>query len=150
MSTHNDSDFKAAVNGLDLARQRQVAAAFVVSVSNLSSDPRVKAAVNAARRADISGAELEVAYAAAKTASVESYTHCGQEGDWMGQAGHFTAEAAMNCVAPTGKLGNLAWNAAMSARMARMCETIAVGHGTENSEAGTQYRILAEFLKQSA
>lgn len=148
MTISNDSEFKAALNALSLAQQRQAAARLVENVIALTDDPRVKAAVNAARRADITGPELEVAYMAAKTASVESYTHCGQEGDWRGQAGHFTAEAAMACVAPEAKAAHLAWNAAMSARMARMCETIAVGHGTENSEAAAQYRILEAFLNQ--
>jgi RNA 3'-terminal phosphate cyclase len=148
MSISNDHDFKTALGALDLARQRQVAARMVQNVLGLTGDPRVKAAVAAAKRADISGPELDVAYAAAKTASVESYTHCGQEGDWMGQAGHFAAEAAMNCVAPAAKSETLAWNAAMSARMARMCESIAVGHGTENREAEAQYRILEAFLEQ--
>ena len=35
---------------------------------------------------------------------------------------------------------------AMQARMARMSETIATGEGTENREAGEQYRILEAFL----
>jgi len=35
----------------------------------------------------------------------------------------------------------------MQARMARTCETIAIGRGTDNAEATAQYRILAEFLK---
>jgi hypothetical protein len=36
----------------------------------------------------------------------------------------------------------------MNARMARICETIANGQGTENREAEQQYRILTEFLNQ--
>lgn len=148
MSITNDSEFKAALAALPLARQRQAAARLVENVLGLTGDPRAKAAVYAAKRADISGPELEVVYMAAKTASVESYTHCGQEGDWNGQAGHFAAEAAMACVAPESRAAQLAWNAAMSARMARMCECIATGHGTENSEAEAQYRILEAFLSE--
>lgn len=146
MAIKNDSEFKAALDALSLAQQRQIAASLAENVIGLTDDPRIKAAVSAARRADITGPELEVAYMAAKTASVESYTHCGQEGDWKGQAGHFASEAAKACVTPEAKAANLAWNAAMSARMARMCATIAGGQGTENSEAQAQYRILDAFL----
>lgn len=148
MTITNDSEFRAALAALPLAKQRQAAARLVEHVVALCDDPRVKAAVNAARRADITGPELEVVYMAARTAAVESYTHCGQEGDWKGQAGHFTAEAAMACVAPEARAEHLAWNAAMSARMARMCETIATGHGTETGEAEAQYRILDAFLSE--
>jgi hypothetical protein len=36
----------------------------------------------------------------------------------------------------------------MQARMARTCETVATGEGTENREAEEQYRILEAFLNQ--
>jgi hypothetical protein len=41
-----------------------------------------------------------------------------------------------------------AWDAAMHARMARTCESIATGRGTDNAEAAAQYRILEEFLNR--
>lgn len=148
MSISNDSEFKAALNKLSVIQQRMVAARFTENVLNLCEDPRVVAAVNAAKRPDVSEAELTVVYQAAKTASVETYTQCGKEADWRNQAGHFVAEAALTCVMPAERAGNLAWNAAMNARMARMCETIANGQGTENREAEQQFRILTEFLNQ--
>jgi len=147
MSTiQNDSDFRAALAALTVPQQRLVAARFVENVGTLTNDSRVKAAIHAARRADISAPELEVVYSAAKTAAIESYTHCGQQGDWMSQAGHFVAEAAATSVTPEPKAVNLAWDVAMRARMARTCATIAEGQGTENREAEQQYRILADFL----
>jgi hypothetical protein len=148
MSISNDSEFKTALNKLTPAQQRMVAARFAENVLNLCEDPRVVAAVNAAKRPDISEAEMTVVYQAAKTASVETYTQCGKEADWRNQAGHFVAEAALACVTPPERAGNLAWNVAMNARMARTCETIANGQGTDNREAEQQYRILAEFLNQ--
>jgi hypothetical protein len=35
----------------------------------------------------------------------------------------------------------------MQARMAKTCETVATGEGTEHREAEEQYRILDDFLK---
>jgi hypothetical protein len=50
------------------------------------------------------------------------------------------------CVKPGEAGDNLAWEAAMQARMARTCQTVAEGTGTENREAEEQYRILDAFL----
>ncbi len=148
MTISNDSEFKTALIKLSPSQQRMVAARFVENVLNLCEDPRVRAAVSAAKRPDITDAEITVVFQAAKSASVETYTQCGKEADWRSQAGHFVAVAAMNCLSPTERAGNLAWDVAMNARMARISETIATGQGTENREAEQQYRILAEFLNQ--
>jgi len=148
MAISNDSEFKAALNGLSAAQQRQVAARFVENVLPLCKDIRVSGAVTAARRRDITDAELAALFQAAKSASVESFTQCGKEADWLAQAGHFVAEAAMSCVKPADATDNLAWAAGMSSRMARTCETIAAGAGTGNREAEAQYRLLTEFLNQ--
>jgi hypothetical protein len=77
---------------------------------------------------------------------VESFTQCGKSTDWADQAGHFVAKATVACVRPAAEGENLAWEAAMASRMARTCETVATGEGTENSEAQEQYRILGAFL----
>ena len=148
MAISNDSEFKTGLKALSVAQQRQVAARLVESVLSLCKDPRVSGAVMAAKRPDISDPELAAVFAAAKSASVESFTQCGREGDWAAQAGHFVAEAAMACVKAAEADDNLAWDAAMSARMARTCEAIAGGSGTENREAQAQYRILTEFQTQ--
>jgi hypothetical protein len=79
----------------------------------------------------------------AKAASVDSYTQCGHDCDWNKQTSHFVAEAALACFRPD---DNSAWDAAMHARMARTCEGIANGEGTDNAETAVQYRILSEFL----
>ena len=147
MNIGNDGEFKAALSYLSGAARRLVAARFAENVLALSRDARVKSAVTAAKRADIADAELAAAYQSAKAASVDSYTQCGHECDWNDQASHFVAEAAVACVKPAEPGANPAWDAAMQARMARTCETIATGSGTDNAEAAAQYRILAEFLK---
>jgi hypothetical protein len=146
MAISNDKEFKAALAALPAARQRQVAARFVERVYPLSNDVRVKAALDVAGRPDISDAELTVVSQAANTARVESFTQCGRETDWTAQAGHFVAKAAVACVKSAEGGDNLAWEAAMQARMARTCQTVAEGSGTENREAEEQYRILEAFL----
>jgi len=146
MTIRNDKDFKAKLAGLPSAQQRQVAARFVRRVFGLSNDVRVKAAIDVAMRDEATSAELAVVVQAANSARVESFTRCGKETDWTAQAGHFVAKAAVACVRPSSAAENLAWDAAMQARMARTCETVAIGEGTENNEAEEQYRILEAFL----
>ena len=146
MTISNDSDFKAALAGLSVAQQRQVAARFVQQVLPLSGDARIQTVLETAGRAGVTGAELGMASQAANSARVESFTQCGREADWGAQAGHFVAKAAVACVKPEAKGDNLAWDAAMQARLARTCQTVADGAGTDNREAEAQYRILDAFL----
>jgi hypothetical protein len=147
MSIQNDSEFKCALEKLSLAQQRHVASLFVENVLELSKDNRLKGVLSAARRDDISDDELIALRQAAKSASVESYTQCGTEGDWHCQAAHFVAEATVACIVV--KADHPAWHTAMHARMARTCAGIAEGNSsTEESEALAQYKILADFLAQ--
>jgi sRNA-binding carbon storage regulator CsrA len=148
MTIDNDSDFKAALGELPRAGQRLVAARFVENVLSLSRDAKVKSAISAAKRTDITEDELAAAVQTANKASVDSFTQCGHECDWNKQASHFVAEATLACIKPAEPGGNPAWDAAMHARMARTCESIASGHGTDNAEAVAQYRILAEFTNK--
>ena len=147
MAFNNDSEFKVALSGLSRAGQRQVAARFAENVLALSKDARVKNVISAAKRTDITEDELAAAVQSAKKASVDSFTQCGQECDWNSQAGHFVARAALACLQPAQPGDSPAWEAAMHARMARTCESIATGRGTDNAETAAQYRILIEFLK---
>jgi hypothetical protein len=147
MTIRNDVEFKAALAGLDLAGQRRAAASFVERVLDLSADGRVRAAVEAARRGELIETEREVLFLAANTARVESFTQCGRETDWHAQAGHFVAKGAVACVKAPAAGENLAWDAAMHARMARTCQGVASGAGTETREAEAQYQLLEELLK---
>ncbi len=144
---NNDKEFKAELGALPIAQQRQVASLFVQRVFPLSNEVRLKSALEVAQRADVSDVELVGAYQAANTARVESFTQCGRTTDWAAQAGHFVAKATVSCVRAASTGENLAWESAMSARMARTCETVAKGFGTENTEAQEQYRILASFIE---
>lgn len=149
MTIHNDSEFKSALSGLDPARQRRAAARFVERVMDLSGDVRVRAAVEAAQRGDLAEAEREVLFQAANAARVESFTQCGREADWGAQAGHFVAKAAVSCVKAPVSGENIAWDAAMHARMARTCHSVASGVGTETREAEAQYAILGAILDET-
>jgi len=147
MSIDNDSEFKLALNNLSRIERRLVAARFAENVLALSNDPRLKAAINATKQIELGDKELDAAHQSAKAARVDSFTRCGSECDWSNQSGHFVAEAVLACVKPQEPGHNQAWDVAMHARMARTCEGIANGKGTDNPESGAQYRILTEFLK---
>ncbi|MEJ2361764.1 MAG: hypothetical protein P8Z75_10105 [Gammaproteobacteria bacterium] len=148
MSIHNDSEFKSALDQLPVAEQRKLAARFAQSVSPLCKDSRVAAAIEAGLQSVTGDDKLTPIYNAVRGVCVESYTECGHMADWANQAGHFVAEAAAACVMPEVALhgANPAWDAAMRARMARTCASIADGSGTETSEAKNQYHLLDEYL----
>jgi hypothetical protein len=146
MPINNDSEFKAALAGMTGVNQRRLAAHFTKNVLELCQDHRVKRAIDTALLADPADDEFNAALQLARAAHVDSYTRCGHECNWNSQAGHFVAEAVLDCFKPVEPGGNLAWDAAMHARMARTCQAVANGFGSDNSEAVTQYRIFAEFL----
>lgn len=148
MAIDNDRDFKSALSKLSRVGQRYVAALFAEHVLPLGKDPRVKGAISSAKQTDITDDELDVAYKAAKAASVDSFTRCGSECDWHSQTGHFVAQAALACLKSVGSGDGPAWDAAMHARMAHTCESIATGRGTDNAETTAQYRILDKFLAE--
>lgn len=72
MAINNDSEFKISLSGLSGPKQRQVAARFAENVLALSKDARVKNAINAAKRTDISEDELAAVLQSAKKATVDS------------------------------------------------------------------------------
>jgi hypothetical protein len=146
MSIRNDGEFKTALHALDPVQQRRLAARFVQRVLDLCGDVRVRASVEAALHEDLPEAEREVLCQAAKAARVESFTQCGHKADWSAQAGHFVATAALNCVQAPTTGADIAWDAAMHARMARTCESVAKGVGTATREAEAQYAMLDELM----
>lgn len=145
MNIGNDKEFRAELDGLFRDGRRMLGARFAQNVKALSNDARVKVAIEAATRADITADELDAAFQSARAGSVDSFTRCGHECNWNSQAGHFVAQAALAALKPD-EAGNAAWESAMHARMARTCAVIAAGNGTENAETLAQYRIAMEFL----
>lgn len=147
MAIQTEKEFKAALAALPLARQRQVAAAFGQRVMDLCHDVRVKNALATASRADVSDQELVLVAHSAHSARVESYTQCGHDSGWVPAAGHFVSRAAECCVRAAAEGEPVAWEAAMQARLARTCQMVAQGEGTDNDEATAQYQILETFLQ---
>jgi len=140
----NDTEFQAAINDLEIAQQRAVAALFVKNVVSLNKDERIMHALNVAENTDASKDELQMVYKSAKAAHVESYTSCGADGDWFAQAGHHVATATAAAVNPNAE-ANIAWEVAMHCRLARTCERIAQEQSYTNTENQDQYQLLADF-----
>jgi len=150
MAIHNDNEFKSALDRLPVDEQRKLAAQFAQRVLPLCKDSRVVAAVDAGLQPVSGDDKLTPIYNAVRGVCVESYTECGHMADWANQAGHFVAEAAAACVMPQGALhgANPAWDAAMRARLARTCASIAGGNGTDTSEVESQYHLLDDYLNE--
>jgi len=146
----NDQQLRQALNNLPLETQRKLGAQFVASVGHLSSNPIVSQGLLVAENAERTGSELEMAYKSAKKLAVDSYTACGRDADWSAQAEHFVAAAIAACLLPGEQYNekeNIAWKAAMQARMARNCEMIIQDKGEVDNEANRQYAIAMQTLQ---
>ena len=146
MAISNDLELKSALGALGPRERRQATALLVRQVLDLTDDARVKASLDLAERDSARDAEFTAAASAVNSARVASYTQCGHDTNWACQAGHFVARAAQECVKPEVDADG-AWQAAMQARMARICQHIAAGEGTSNREAEAQYRALDAYLQ---
>lgn len=146
----SDTEFKSALSAMSVADQRVVARLFVEHVIGLSDNPVVGKTLMADDIDAMSEDEITAAYKITKAAAIDSYTLCGHDGDWIKQASHFVAAAAAACFTPSDqavKCNDIAWSAAMNARMARVCQGVAQGTGDDDSETTSQYRILNTFLQ---
>ena len=147
---NNDTELKQALQNLDAAQQRAVAAIFVGHVLELSDDERINRAVKVAGDSSASDGEIADALKSAKAATFDSSTRCGAEGNWTDQAGYFVARAAVAAVTPMAQStsGGPAWQAAMSSRMART--SILIDDGSDevssHSESEWQYDALSDYL----
>ncbi len=147
----NDQQLREKLNGLPLETQRNLGARFVASVSRLSDNPIITQGLQVAKNSQRSTAELETAYKSTKKLAIDSYTACGHDADWSAQAEHFTAAAIAACLLPEDQFTqqeNIAWKAAMQARMARNCEMILRDEGEVDNEANRQYVIAMDFFKE--
>lgn len=146
----SDTEFKAALSAMSVTEQRQVGRLFVEHVIGLSDNPAVGKTLMAGDIAGLTDDEIASAYKTTRSAAIESYTLCGHDGDWIKQASHFVASAAAACFTPADqavKCNDIAWSAAMNARMAKVCESVAHSTGNDDSEARSQYGILTSFLQ---
>jgi hypothetical protein len=143
----NDTEFRAALDGLDSVQQRLVAARFVKNVVALCSDERIARVLQVAGNSEASESELAEALKTARATTFDCHTRCGSEGDWTEQEGYFVARAAVAALTPVGKMpSGPAWQAALSSRMAQTSRSIVTGDDTAGQEGKQQYRILSEFL----
>jgi len=145
----NDHDLRDALSRLDDVRQRILGAAFTKSVIHLCRNQRVHRAVESALNPDASESELLDAFKAVKGYAAKTYTACGRDTDWLGQADHFVAATAAAALTPPGQFSektNPAWKAAVQARMAKNCELMIEDEGEMETEAQRQYRIASERL----
>ena len=143
----NDTEFRAALDGLDPAQQRQVAARFAEHVLALCADERIAGVLRVAGNSEASADALAEALKTARHTTFDCHTRCGSEGDWSEQAGYFVARAATAALTPIGQMpSGPAWQAALSSRMAQTSMSIVSGDDTAGLETKQQYRILSEFL----
>ena len=145
-SINNDEQFRQALLDLDPVQQRLAAARFVEHVLPLATDDRVARALQAAADPEASADALASALKTARSATLDTHTRCGSEGDWREQAGYLVCRAAAAALTPAGQArgGSPAWQAAMSSRMARTSMTISDESAAESadSEREWQYRAL--------
>ena len=143
----NDTEFRTALDALDPARQRLVAARFVENVLALCSDERIARVLRVAGNSEAGEDEFAEALKTARATTFDCHTRCGSEGDWSEQEGYFVARAATAALTPVAQMpSGPAWQAALSSRMAQTSKAIVTGDDTAGQEAEQQYRILSEFL----
>ncbi|MBK1705986.1 hypothetical protein [Halochromatium glycolicum] len=146
----NDKDLRDLLERLPVDQQRIIGLRFAQDLAHLSRDERVKRAIEAGLRADVSGQELEDGYHAAKAWATKTYTDCGKDTDWLAQADHFVAAAVAAALTPDKMLPdaktNRAWKAAMHARMANNCELVEPGGDAQLDAVQRQYRIADELI----
>ena len=144
----NDQQLRSALSTLPLDRQRALGGLFANSVAELSKDTMLDKALAATVANEISEPEREDAFKLAKSIATKTYTACGRDADWLIQAQHFVAAACSAVLTPQQQVDpqvNLAWKAAIQARMAKNCLMMETGSGEIDNEAQKQYKIAQEF-----
>jgi hypothetical protein len=144
----NDAQMREAIAGLDIPRQRVLAARFIENVLGLTDDERVGRAIGIAAKPDADEEQLSSALRGVKAAALDAHARCGSDGEWNDQAGYFVARAAEAAVAPQVRSHGRgpAWQAALNCRMARTAEATETDEDAHGSESQAQYRILNDFL----
>ena len=144
----NDTEFRAALDALEPAQQRLVAARFVEHVLALCADERIARVLRVAGNSEAGEDALAEALKTARSTTFACHTRCGSEGDWSEQAGYFVARAATAALTPVAQMpSGPAWQAALSSRMAQTSTAIVSGDDTAGQETEQQYRILSDFLE---
>jgi len=142
----NDQDLRNALSNLSMERQRAIGARFADSVGGAARDPKLKKVLEIAVQPE--SPEREDAYQTAKSITVQTYTACGRDTDWAAQAEHFVAAACVAALTPDSSVtgsANLAWKAAIQARMANNCLMMENDDAAQDNEAQRQYKITEKF-----
>ena len=153
MAIANDSELRRALDGMSLEDRRTVGGRFVESVAYLCKDHRVRRALEVIKRPDSGEDEKRDAFRDARAHVVETYSVCGKECDWPDQASHFVAAALAEALMPIDQIRNnlnIAWRAAVQARIAKDCEMMEQGTGDVDSESERQYRLVETFLEHKS
>ncbi len=146
MKINNETEFKKALDGLTPMQQRQVGILFVEHVLSLATEIKLGQLLQLAQKKEIEADELNKACQEANAIAVKTYTFCGENADWIKQAGHFVGVACTACLKP--KVNS--WSVAMNCRMALVCKGIAqLKDDRSIQEAIAQYQIMQEFLEQT-
>jgi len=143
----NNAELQKALEAMDCAQQRRLAARFVEDVLFLTRDERIPKVIRTVLSDHPDPEELESARKMAKASIVDSHCRCGADCDWCEQAAYFVARAAAAAVAPENKClsKSAAWEAAVNARMACTCASID-GEDIASPECEKQQQIATEFL----
>jgi len=144
----NDQELRAALDRLSIDQQRVIGARFVNNVGGMDIDPSLTKAMNIAMQPDSIPEDREDAYKAAKSIATKTYTACGQDVDWQAQAEHFVAAACSVVLAPknlSSEVSNIAWKAAIHARMAENCLMMETEISDSEGQARRQYEITGKF-----
>ncbi len=145
----SDQELRAALNRLSPDQQRRLGCHFAEQVMHWCRNERVKRAIMIGLSETATPSELEDAFKAARAHAVNTYTDCGKDTDWLGQADHFVAAAAAAALMPDALVNekqNRAWKAAIQARMAANCAMMEDASADEGQIARSQYTLTAEFL----
>lgn len=148
----NDDELRNVLKQLDETESRVIGAMLVGDVLSLTSDERVKRAINKALDKGASKDELGDVFKSLKRAVIDSSARCGANGDWDDQASHFVTRAANALVTPKTQRGaaDPLWQIVQSCRMARGCSLIATNDDSDNPEAEYQYKIVSNFLNDKS
>ena len=144
----NDQQLRSTLYSLSLAQQRAVGALFANSVGEPGKEPLLGHVLAATLDREMSEAERDEAFKLAKSIATKTYTACGRDADWQTQAEHFVAAACSAVLTPGQQVDpeiNLAWKAAIQARMAKNCLMMESDSAEIDNEAQKQYKIAQEF-----
>ena len=144
----SDTDLRSAFKQLDATQNRLIGALLVQNVLALTTDDRVKRAIEKALDVKASDDELSDMFKSLKRAMIDSSTRCGADADWDEQASHFVLRAASTVVTPKAQRDSVdpLWQIVQSCRMARSCALIATNDDSDNPESEFQYQIVNKFL----